>query len=123
MKITYLDRDAIIKERFSKTYRHPVLDQKLTQRRVKDEAKCIARAQRAGIDTPAVYLVDLTRALLYMEYVDGPMVKSILQQHQSGVVFKQSEADKINRIDQSLDGMLQCKPVMLTLYRVGSIGR
>ncbi|KAI7830453.1 tp53rk protein-like protein [Gamsiella multidivaricata] len=74
----YLQRKAIIKERFPKTYRHPTLDKKLTSRRVIQEARCLNRCQKAQIDTPTVYLVDVDRSLIYMEHIEGCSVREFL---------------------------------------------
>ena len=41
-------RPTIAKERFSKSYRHPVLDRALTLRRTRAEVKCIQRCRANG---------------------------------------------------------------------------
>ncbi|RIB13081.1 hypothetical protein C2G38_2144736, partial [Gigaspora rosea] len=41
----FLTRTAIIKERFPKTYRHPILDNKLTTRRVTQVINCSLNAK------------------------------------------------------------------------------
>ncbi|KAF8927899.1 TP53 regulating kinase [Dissophora ornata] len=66
--VPFCQRQAIIKERFAKTYRHPTLDKKLTSRRV----------TQALIDTPTVYMVDLDKSLIYMEYIEGTSVRDYL---------------------------------------------
>ncbi|KAI9282892.1 kinase-like domain-containing protein [Umbelopsis sp. AD052] len=69
---------CIVKERFSKTYRHPVLDKQLTHRRVSQEARCLFRCRKAGIDTPALYMVDPEAATIYMERILGRILKDII---------------------------------------------
>ncbi|KAI8594773.1 kinase-like domain-containing protein [Dissophora ornata] len=76
--VPFCQRQAIIKERFAKTYRHPTLDKKLTSRRVTQEARCLYRCQKALIDTPTVYMVDLDKSLIYMEYIEGTSVRDYL---------------------------------------------
>ncbi|KAL5036873.1 serine/threonine-protein kinase bud32 [Batrachochytrium dendrobatidis] len=71
-------RPAIAKQRFRKTYRNPVLDQKLTAKRVVQEARCLHRLRKAGINTPALYLLDTVNNTIYMEYVDGETVRDVL---------------------------------------------
>lgn len=44
----FLGKPAIVKERFQKRYRHPVLDEKLTHRRTVQEVRSILRCRRAG---------------------------------------------------------------------------
>ena len=44
----FLGKPTIVKERFQKHYRHPVLDEKLTHRRTVQEVRSILRCRRAG---------------------------------------------------------------------------
>ncbi|KAL3336401.1 hypothetical protein AABB24_032243 [Solanum stoloniferum] len=71
-------RRCIIKERFSKKYRHPTLDSKLTLKRLNAEARCMTKARRLGVVTPVLYAVDTVMHTLTFEYVEGPSVKDIL---------------------------------------------
>ncbi|XP_065014875.1 uncharacterized protein LOC135642555 isoform X2 [Musa acuminata AAA Group] len=73
----FVGRRSIIKERFSKKYRHPLLDSKLTLKRL-NEARCMTKARRLGVPTPALYGVDPLLHTLTFEYVDGLSVKEIL---------------------------------------------
>lgn len=70
----YLGKACLMKERFLKNYRHPELDARLTKDRIKAEARAIIRARSAGIATPILYLVDLERRSIYMEYVENATV-------------------------------------------------
>lgn len=42
------------------------------------EARCLFRCRKAGIDTPALYLVDPETATIYMERVIGRTLKDII---------------------------------------------
>lgn len=67
-------RQCIVKERFSKGYRHPELDKKLTFRRTSQEARCIVRCRAAGIPTPALLYLDVAASKLYVvASVRGPL--------------------------------------------------
>ncbi|KAI9598998.1 TP53-regulating kinase-like protein [Syncephalis fuscata] len=79
----FLGRTAVIKERFSKTYRHPVLDHKLTSRRVIQEARLLQRCRRAGVNAPAVYYVDQQHSTIYMEYINASTVRDHLHRLES----------------------------------------
>ena len=73
---------VICKERFSKSYRHPDLDSRLTKSRCRSEAKLLEKcAKKADIRVPKVIRVSPPR--LYLEYLDGPSVKSYLQQQKN----------------------------------------
>ncbi|RKP06237.1 kinase-like domain-containing protein [Thamnocephalis sphaerospora] len=78
--VPFLGRKAVAKERFSKAYRHPVLDRKLTSRRVVQEARLLQRCRRAGVAAPAVYHVDLGASTIYMEHIDATTVRDHLHQ-------------------------------------------
>ncbi|XP_057950315.1 uncharacterized protein LOC131145194 isoform X2 [Malania oleifera] len=75
---TFVGRRSIVKERFSKKYRHPSLDSKLTLKRLNAEARCMTKARRLGVSTPVLYFVDPVLHTLTFEYVEGPSVKDIL---------------------------------------------
>ncbi|KAL6256149.1 hypothetical protein P5V15_012268 [Pogonomyrmex californicus] len=81
----YLGKTCLMKERFVKNYRHPELDARLTKDRIKAEARAIIRAKSAGIATPALYLVDLERRSIYMEYMEnGTILKDFIDKNISG---------------------------------------
>ncbi|CAK7351415.1 unnamed protein product [Dovyalis caffra] len=73
----FVGRRSVIKERFSKKYRHPTLDSKLTLKRLNAEARCMTKARRQGVSTPVLYAVDPLLHALTFEYVDGPSVKDV----------------------------------------------
>ncbi|KAJ2160570.1 TP53 regulating kinase [Coemansia sp. RSA 552] len=68
-------RTVIAKQRFSKGYRHPDLDQKLTRGRLNQEARSLQRCREQGIRVPEVVRTDKGSATLYMEFVPGPTLK------------------------------------------------
>ena len=70
-KTEFYNKKTIVKERFSKSYRHPSLDEKLTHRRTNQEVRSMLRCRKAGICTPAVYFVDYTTHCIYMEEVQN----------------------------------------------------
>lgn len=69
---------CIVKERFKKEYRHPVLDEKLTKERLVLEARNLVRARKAGVLSPLPYFVDASRGHIFMERVHGVTVKQWL---------------------------------------------
>ncbi|KAF4093802.1 hypothetical protein AMELA_G00005840 [Ameiurus melas] len=68
-RIRFLEKNAIVKERFPKRYRHPVLDEKLTRRRTAQEVRSILRCRKAGIAAPVVYFVDLGSNCIFLEEI------------------------------------------------------
>lgn len=74
---TFLGKEAIIKQRFNKAYRHPTLDTNLTMQRLKSEVRCMARARKLGVCTPVPYYTEVQAASIYMERVEGCSVKQV----------------------------------------------
>lgn len=71
-------RNALIKYRFPKTYRHPSLSEHLTITRTVAEARALVRCMRAGVHTPRVLCVDETAGILALELLDGYSVRELL---------------------------------------------
>ena len=63
-------RSVIIKQRFSKKYRHPQLDQKLTRKRTLQEIRTMLKCRKAGIKTPLPYFVNYETHEIYMENIE-----------------------------------------------------
>ncbi|KAJ2745860.1 hypothetical protein GGI20_001806 [Coemansia sp. BCRC 34301] len=68
-------RLVIAKQRFSKSYRHPDLDAKLTKGRLNQEARSLKRCKEQGIRVPDVIRVDKDNTTLYIEFISGPTLK------------------------------------------------
>lgn len=71
-------RRALIKRRGEKRYRHPQIDRDVRRFRTLHEADIIHRAKEAGVPTPLIYQVDVDRASIVMEYVEGEKVRDIV---------------------------------------------
>jgi hypothetical protein len=76
----WFGRSCIVKERFHKAYRHPVLEARLCLERLRAEVRALAKARRqaplaSACYTPAVYYVDEPQARIYMERIHGDTVK------------------------------------------------
>ena len=55
-RTTFCGRPAIIKERFKKTYRHPELDDSITNDRIKAEARALVRCRKLGEQPSPFYI-------------------------------------------------------------------
>ena len=73
-------KKVIIKERIPKKYRLPVLDEQIRTYRTVHEPQLMHEAKKAGVPTPTIYMVDLAKKSIIMEYVEGKQVKRILNQ-------------------------------------------
>jgi TP53 regulating kinase-like protein len=88
-----LTSTVICKERFPKSYRHPILDENLTKSRTKAEAKNLTKCRRGGVSVPIVFGIHLGKkkdsenpssvasACIFLEYVKGCSVRSFLNVH------------------------------------------
>jgi TP53 regulating kinase-like protein len=88
---TYWQRETIVKQRFDKMYRHPILNKKLTKQRLGMETKGILRARKLGIKTPTVYLVDQQTSSILMEKVRGITVKDWIREGN----YTEQDLDKV----------------------------
>ena len=81
----YFGKQAIVKERFPKTYRVSELDEKLTHQRIGQEVRSLARCRRYGVRAPAVYNVDRRGRIIVMERVcEGKLVKEYIEELMRG---------------------------------------
>ncbi|DAZ94666.1 TPA: hypothetical protein N0F65_000946 [Lagenidium giganteum] len=75
----FAGRPCIVKERVKKSYRLPILDKKLSHRRLIQEARCIIKCRKSGVLTPCIYLIDEDQGRLYTEKICGGSVKEFLR--------------------------------------------
>lgn len=88
---TYLGRPTVVKERFPKSYRHPILDSSITKERTKSEAKAILKCLLCSIRAPTIYLVDYDKGRIYMERV------------QNSITVKEYIVNLNDKIDADID--------------------
>jgi len=77
---TFLGKKAVVKERFSKKYRHPDLDVKLTSDRHKAEARALLKCKQIGVACPTLYLADQEQHLLIMQQLEGKTAREAVDQ-------------------------------------------
>jgi TP53 regulating kinase-like protein len=70
---------VVVKTRKPKKYKHPLLDKQLRRTRTSREADIIHRAKMVGVPTPLIYLVDLEKAVIIMEYIDGNKIRDLVE--------------------------------------------
>ncbi len=84
-KEQWYGRIIMKKVRIPKSYRHPVLDQRLRMARTIHEAKIITDTRKLGISTPIIYYIDVLQASIYMEFIEGTRVKELLNNHKTDI--------------------------------------
>jgi Kae1-associated kinase Bud32 len=91
----WMDRHVVVKQRVVKGYRHPSLDKSLQSFRIRNEARLMLEARRAGISVPIIYSVDIENNRIVMSEIDGVRVKDALQ---DGTVDSEAVCAKIGEI-------------------------
>ncbi|KAL4895330.1 EKC/KEOPS complex subunit bud32 [Aspergillus ambiguus] len=97
---------AALKIRPSKPYRHPILDRRLTRQRILQEARCLAKLVREGVNVPAVLALDWEGqgqgqngeratggAWLLMEWIDGPVLRVVFEKWEAWMKRNQAALD------------------------------
>ncbi|KAN0066124.1 serine/threonine-protein kinase bud32 [Thecaphora frezii] len=69
---------VLLKWRFPKTYRHPVLSSNITASRTIMEARALLRCAKAGVAVPSVRCVDEKEGILGLELIAGKSVREWL---------------------------------------------
>ena len=72
------NRKVIMKKRLPKKYRISELDTFIRSQRTTLEPNIIHKAKEAGVPTPTIFIVDIARNTIIMEFVEGKQVKEIL---------------------------------------------
>ncbi len=76
--VLFKDRGTIIKERLSKEYRLPHLDQSLRQFRTRREAKILQRLEELNFPAPHLQEFSDKRMSLIMDFIPGEKLKDVL---------------------------------------------
>lgn len=76
----YRENAAIIKERLSKAYRHPELDETLRRFRTRREAKVLQKLEEMNFPAPHLREFSDKRMSIVMDFVPGETLKDALRQ-------------------------------------------
>jgi len=76
--IDWYGRKAIAKVREPKRYRPAALDNRIRNYRTIHEPQLIHEAKCAGVATPLIYMINIEKATIIMEYIEGQQVKKFL---------------------------------------------
>ena len=107
---SFLGQEAVIKERFSKKYRHPELDTQLTRDRHKAEARSLLKCKQVGVKAPTMFLCDNNTNIIVMEnIVNGDTAKlyidTCLAEINSGTEAKSKLITLAKKIGQTVAKM------------------
>ena len=68
---------SILKIRKEKKYRNPSLDTRIRKQRTIREAQLISDVKSFGISTPLIHFVDYKKYSIYMQFVNGKLVRDM----------------------------------------------
>jgi TP53 regulating kinase-like protein len=89
-------RKVVFKKRLPKEYRPSALDKQIRAYRTVHEPQLIHEAKKAGVPTPIIFLVDIENTTIVMEYVQGKLVKQLLndvsKNEREGLCFRIGES-------------------------------
>jgi len=74
----YLGTRAIYKLRIPKPYRDPSLDKLIRSERTLNESRILINSRRLNVNVPKLLLVDVTTSLIIMEYIEGKLLRDVL---------------------------------------------
>lgn len=96
------DKECALKYRPSKSYRHAILDARLTKQRVLAEARVLSRCSRESVPVPALLGLDWESGWLAMEWIDGSTVRSCLDvylRHGEGVQDATTQDQRLKELE------------------------
>ena len=74
------NKKVMIKKRLAKKYRPSKLDRQIRVYRTVHEPQLMHEAKKAGVPTPTIYMVDLKKAMIIMEFIEGKQIKQLLSE-------------------------------------------
>lgn len=94
----FRNNNEIIKERFSKSYRLPHLDQSLRQFRTRREAKVLQRLEAFDFPAPRVHDFSDKRMSIVMDFVPGEKLKDVLKRGDSYQQLAKQIGERIGQL-------------------------
>ncbi|MBW2992013.1 Kae1-associated serine/threonine protein kinase [Candidatus Woesearchaeota archaeon] len=79
--IIYKDNDVVIKDRISKSYRHPVIDNNLRKFRTRREAKILEKLRKINFPGPSLISSCDQSMKINMEFIEGKKLRDVLEQN------------------------------------------
>ena len=86
--VLWLDKQRILKERVTKGYRYPELDQKIRKFRTRREAKILQRLEEIDFPAPRLQEFSDQRMSLTLDFISGPKLKDVLKQSNAKILAR-----------------------------------
>ncbi len=79
VKDKWFDFDVMRKIRIPKKYRISQIDDELRNSRTIIESRLLIAAKKIGVQTPFIFEIDMNKATIVMEFIEGKLAKDILK--------------------------------------------
>ncbi len=76
--IIYSDGSTVVKDRFTKKYRHPEIDTRLRRSRTRREGKILTKLVEAEVHVPDLIKIDDKEMKISMSHIPGDMIKVVV---------------------------------------------
>jgi TP53 regulating kinase-like protein len=94
----FLGQQVIIKQRFSKAYRHPDLDATLTKERHRAECRALVKCHSLGVPVPTMYLCDNETSTIVMDRLsDAETARDLINK-----CLKENDSKKLEEMAVSI---------------------
>lgn len=90
--ILYLDKTNLVKQRISKSYRHPVIDNNKRKYPTRREFKLLRKAIEVGLNVPKPIDFDENEMKVVMEHLKGDVLKETLDN------YKEDKRKKVSQL-------------------------
>ncbi len=90
--ILYLDKSNLVKERISKSYRHPTIDNNKRKYPTRREYKLLRKAMEVGLNVPKPIDFNEIDMKIVMEHIKGDVLKETLDN------YKEEKRDKVSKL-------------------------
>jgi len=93
---SWLGRQAVLKSRRPRGYRHPDLDRRLTRQRLAAEARVLSRLSSFGFPSPKLLFLDQQKSSMLLSMIEGRTLHDLLKSNDSSEI-KLSELGRLIR--------------------------
>ena len=126
---TWIGRDAVLKRRIPRGYRHPALERNLSRQRIFAEARILTRLCENGVKSPILFGIDPAEGWIMMSRIEGRSLAQVLKEdsdhqveYKLGQAIREIHSTGISHGDvTTLNAMWSDDDVILIDYGLGRL--
>jgi len=92
----FSDKETVLKQRFEKEYRHPLIDEMLRKQRTRKEARILEKLAAADFPSPSISDFDDKKMEIRMQKINGVLMKDVL--HEKHKEFSREMGERIAQL-------------------------